>query len=110
MKATAALHELGQSIWLDNITRDMLDSGQLQRYIDDYSVTGLTSNPAIFDKAIASGGYDEAIRQKAGTGMGREDLFFDLCDLDSDQIEQAGHVTLMNGRCACRARRKPAGV
>lgn len=78
MKATAALHELGQSIWLDNITRDMLDSGQLQRYIDDYSVTGLTSNPAIFDKAIASGGYDEAIRQKAGTGMGREDLFFDL--------------------------------
>jgi transaldolase len=78
MKATAALHELGQSIWLDNITREMLDSGQLQRYIDDYSVTGLTSNPAIFDKAIASGSYDEAIRQKAGAGMGREDLFFEL--------------------------------
>jgi transaldolase len=78
MKATAALHELGQSIWLDNITREMLDSGQLQRYIDDYSVTGLTSNPAIFDKAIASGGYDEAIRQKAGAGTGREDLFFEL--------------------------------
>jgi transaldolase len=76
MKATAALHELGQSIWLDNITREMLDSGQLERYIEGYSVTGLTSNPAIFDKAIAAGGYDEAIRAKAGAG--REDLFFDL--------------------------------
>ena len=76
MKATAALHELGQSIWLDNITREMLDSGQLQRYIDDYSVTGLTSNPSIFDKAIASGAYDAAIREKAGKGLGREELFF----------------------------------
>jgi transaldolase len=78
MKATAALHELGQSIWLDNITREMLDSGQLQRYIDDYSVTGLTSNPAIFDKAIASGGYDTVIREKAGKGLDREALFFEL--------------------------------
>jgi transaldolase len=78
MKATAALQAMGQSLWLDNITREMLDSGQLQRYIDDYSVTGLTSNPAIFDKAIAAGGYDEAIRAKAGSGMSREDLFFDL--------------------------------
>jgi transaldolase len=78
MKATAALHELGQSIWLDNITREMLDSGQLQRYIDGYSVTGLTSNPSIFDKAIASGGYDAAIRDKAGTGLDREALFFEL--------------------------------
>jgi transaldolase len=78
MKATAALHELGQSIWLDNITREMLDSGQLQRYIDDYSVTGLTSNPSIFDKAIAGGGYDAAIRQKSGQGLDREALFFDL--------------------------------
>ncbi len=76
MKATAELHDLGQSIWLDNITREMLDSGQLQRYIDDYSVTGLTSNPSIFDKAIAAGGYDDAIRAKAGAD--REDLFFDL--------------------------------
>ena len=55
VKATEKLHEQGQSLWLDNITREMLDSGQLQRYIDDYSVTGLTSNPSIFDKAIASG-------------------------------------------------------
>ena len=53
MRATEELHELGQSIWLDNITREMLDSGQLRTYIDDYSVTGLTSNPSIFDKAIA---------------------------------------------------------
>ena len=55
MKPTAKLHEAGQSLWLDNITREMLDSGPLRRYIDEYSVTGLTSNPSIFDKAIASG-------------------------------------------------------
>jgi transaldolase len=78
MKATAALHELGQSIWLDNITREMLDSGQLERYIVDYSVSGLTSNPSIFDKAIAAGGYDAAIREKAQAGADREALFFDL--------------------------------
>lgn len=78
MKATAALHDLGQSIWLDNITREMLDSGQLQRYIDDYSVTGLTSNPSIFDKAIAAGGYDDAIREKAQGDIDREHLFFEL--------------------------------
>ena len=67
MNATEKLHELGQSLWLDNITRELLDSGQLQTYIDDYSVTGLTSNPSIFDKAIASGGYDDAI-QRPGRG------------------------------------------
>ena len=78
MKATQELHELGQSIWLDNITRDMLDSGQLQAYIDDYSVTGLTSNPSIFDKAISSGYYDDAIRDKAATGIDHEGLFFEL--------------------------------
>jgi transaldolase len=78
MRATEELHELGQSIWLDNITREMLDSGQLQTYIDDYSVTGLTSNPSIFDKAIASGAYDDAIREKAATGIDREALFFEL--------------------------------
>ena len=78
MKATEELHELGQSIWLDNITRELLDSGQLQAYIDDYSVTGLTSNPSIFDKAISSGYYDDAIREKAATGIDREGLFFEL--------------------------------
>ncbi len=78
MKATEELHELGQSIWLDNITREMLDSGQLQAYIDDYSVTGLTSNPSIFDKAISSGYYDDAIREKAATGIDHEGLFFEL--------------------------------
>jgi transaldolase len=78
MRATAELHELGQSIWLDNITRELLDSGQLQTYIDDYSVTGLTSNPSIFDKAIAGGGYDDAIHEKASAGTDREELFFEL--------------------------------
>lgn len=78
MKATQLLHNMGQSIWLDNITRALLDSGQLQTYIDDYSVTGLTSNPSIFDKAIAGGGYDDAIHEKAATGIDRETLFFEL--------------------------------
>src|SRR6478736_1216054 len=78
MRATEKLHELGQSLWLDNITRELLDSGQLANYIDDYSVTGLTSNPSIFDKAIASGGYDDAIHEKAHAGVEREALFFDL--------------------------------
>ena len=78
MKATEKLHQQGQSLWLDNITRELLDSGQLQTYIDDYSVTGLTSNPSIFDKAIASGGYDDAIQRLAEEGEDREALFFEL--------------------------------
>lgn len=78
MRATGKLHELGQSLWLDNITRELLHSGQLQTYIDEYSVTGLTSNPSIFDKAIAGGGYDDAIREKASRGVDREALFFEL--------------------------------
>lgn len=78
MHATEKLHELGQSLWLDNITRELLDSGQLQTYIDDYSVTGLTSNPSIFDKAIASGGYDDAIHDLAEKGKDREAIFFEL--------------------------------
>jgi transaldolase len=78
MTATESLHERGQSIWLDNITRQMLDSGQLQAYIDEYSVTGLTSNPSIFDKAIAAGGYDDAIREKGARGTRPEALFFEL--------------------------------
>jgi len=78
VKATDTLHERGQSLWLDNITRSMLDNGTIQRYIDSYSVTGLTSNPSIFDKAIGSGDYDDAIRSKAGQGMSAEELFFEL--------------------------------
>jgi transaldolase len=78
MKAITKLRELGQSLWLDNITREMLDSGQLQRYIEEFSVTGLTSNPSIFDKAIKSGAYDEEIQRKAATVGDRERLFFEL--------------------------------
>jgi transaldolase len=78
MRATTQLHELGQSIWLDNITRAMLDAGQLQAYADRYSVTGLTSNPSIFDKAIASGGYDAAIQDKVAAVGSPEELFFEL--------------------------------
>jgi transaldolase len=79
MKATELLHNLGQSIWLDNITRDLLNSGTLKRYIADLSVTGLTSNPTIFDHAIKnSSAYDAAIREKLSQGKTGEDLFFEL--------------------------------
>jgi transaldolase len=79
MKATQMLHELGQSLWLDNITRDLLDSGTLKRYIDELSVTGLTSNPTIFDHAIKnSTAYDASIRQKVKEGKEGEALFFEL--------------------------------
>jgi transaldolase len=79
MKATQLLHDLGQSIWLDNITRNLLDSGTLKRYIDELSVTGLTSNPTIFDHAIKnSGDYDDPIREKLSRGKSGETLFFEL--------------------------------
>jgi transaldolase len=79
MKATETLHEKGQSLWLDNITRDLLQSGTLKRYIDELSVTGLTSNPTIFDHAIKnSSAYDAAIRKKVKEGKSGEDLFFEL--------------------------------
>src|SRR5438132_10800727 len=79
MKATQLLHDLGQSLWLDNITRDLLDSGTLKRYIDELSVTGLTSNPTIFDHAIKnSAAYDAAIRAKLRNGISAEALFFEL--------------------------------
>ena len=79
MKATQQLHDLGQSLWLDNITRDLLDSGTLKRYIDELSVTGLTSNPTIFDHAIKnSTAYDAPIREKLRKGRSGEALFFDL--------------------------------
>ena len=79
MKATQKLHELGQSLWLDNITRELLASGTLRRYIEDLSVTGLTSNPTIFDHAIKnSTAYDAAIRKKIQEGKSGEQLFFEM--------------------------------
>jgi transaldolase len=79
MNATKKLHELGQSLWLDNITRDLLTSGTLKRYIDELSVTGLTSNPTIFHQAIKnSTSYDDDIRRKLGEGKSGEGLFFEL--------------------------------
>src|SRR5882724_10773391 len=79
MKATQLLHNLGQSLWLDNITRDLLRSGTLKEYIDNLSVTGLTSNPTIFDHAIKnSAAYDAAITEKSRQGKAGEALFFEL--------------------------------
>jgi transaldolase len=86
MKPTQQLHELGQSIWLDNITRALLTSGTLQRYIDELSVTGLTSNPTIFDNAIKSSrDYDAGIRVKMEEGKSGEELFFELALEDLTQ-------------------------
>jgi transaldolase len=79
MKATQRLHDLGQRLWIDNITRALLTSGTLERYIREFSVTGLTSNPTIFEKAISgSGDYDAAIKAGAAAGRSGEELFFDL--------------------------------
>lgn len=83
MKPTQQLHDLGQSLWLDNIARGLLKNGTIRRYINEFSVTGLTSNPTIFDKAIAEGGfYDAAIRQKTADGKSGEALFFELALAD----------------------------
>ena len=77
MKATQRLHNTGQSLWLDNISRDLLNTGTLRRYIDELSVTGLTSNPTIFHQAIQnSTTYDPAIRDKLRNGKTGEALFF----------------------------------
>ena len=79
MKSTQQLHDLGQSLWLDNLTRDLLNQGTLRRYLDEFSVTGLTSNPTIFDHAIKnSRAYDDAILEGLEHGRSGEDLFFDL--------------------------------
>jgi transaldolase len=83
MKATKELHDLGQSLWLDNITRDLLDNGTLKRYIDELSVTGLTSNPTIFEHAISkSKSYDAEIGRLLSNGLSGEDLFFELAIQD----------------------------
>ena len=83
MNATQALHQLGQRLWLDNITRTLLRSGTLARYIRDLPVTGLTSNPTIFEHAIGAGdSYDASIRVLADAGLADEDLFFELALAD----------------------------
>jgi transaldolase len=83
MKPTQQLHELGQSLWIDTITRTMLDDGTEQRYVDEFSVTGQTSNPTIFDKAISGGdAYDEQIAELREQGLEGEDLFFELALTD----------------------------
>ncbi|QDV50444.1 transaldolase [Gimesia fumaroli] len=86
MTATKQLNELGQSLWLDNITRDLLENGTLQRYIDDLSVTGLTSNPTIFHQAIKnSESYDSTIQEKFKNGQAGEQLFFEVALEDITQ-------------------------
>ena len=83
MKPTGRLHELGQSLWLDSISRTMLDDGTLAGYIDELSLTGLTSNPTIFDKAIGAGdAYDQQIAELHEQGVEREKLFFALALTD----------------------------
>ncbi|MHB1950509.1 MAG: transaldolase [Acidiferrobacteraceae bacterium] len=83
MKATQAAAALGQSLWLDNITRDLVQSGTLRRYIDELSVTGLTSNPSIFDHAIGnSGAYDASLHRMGQPGRSDEDVFFDVASED----------------------------
>jgi transaldolase len=83
MRPTGVLHDLGQSLWLDNITRELLNSGMLQRFIEEFSVTGLTSNPTIFDHAIRhSATYDGDISRKTSLGKSADDLFFELALAD----------------------------
>ena len=79
MTSTRKLHDLGQSLWLDNLTRELLDEGTLRRYIEELSIAGPTSNPTIFDGAIGGGqAYDAGIREKARTGQSGERLFIEL--------------------------------
>ena len=90
MKATQQLHDLGQSLWLDNMSRELLSDGTLRRYISDFSITGLTSNPTIFDQAIRSGSaYDADIRQKTWEGKSAQALFMELA---LDDLTQAADL------------------
>jgi transaldolase len=101
MTITKSLHDKGQSIWLDNITREILDNGTLRRYIDELSVTGLTSNPTIFDQAIGNtSAYDAGIRAKAQAGLVGEELFVELAledlrraaDLFRPEFDRSGGI------------------
>ena len=90
IRATEKLHDMGQSLWLDNITRSLLIGGTLRRYVDEFSVTGLTSNPTIFDHAIKnSHDYNDDIRQKTAEGKSGETLFFELA---LDDLRQAADL------------------
>jgi hypothetical protein len=90
MKPTKTLQDLGQSLWLDNITRELLNSGTLQRYIDELSVTGLTSNPTIFDHAIKNSTiYDADILREAASAKSGEDVFFELALADLVRAAQS---------------------
>ena len=92
MKTTQQLHDLGQSLWIDNISRETLNDGSLAKLISDYSVTGLTSNPTIFEKAMGQGdAYDDAIAQMARDGRATEDLFFALA---VDDLQHAADLFL----------------
>ncbi len=94
MKSTQELHALGQSLWLDNITRELLTSGTLARYIQDFSITGLTSNPTIFEHAIGAGDfYNASIHEKAARGLSGEALFFELALEDLRQAADLFHQT-----------------
>ena len=110
MKATQKLHDMGQSLWLDNITRGLLTKGTLRRYIQEFSVTGLTSNPTIFDHALRnSREYDDGIQQKLQEGKSGEALFFELAIEDLRQAAdlfrpiQAGRTAWTAG-CLLRYR------
>ena len=102
---TAQLHALGQSLWLDNITRALLASGSLQRYIDELSVTGLTSNPTIFDQALkGSADYDAEIRTRLQQGQSGEALFFELALEDLRDAFAVGYEAVADHpACECGA-------
>ncbi len=115
MAATKELHDAGQSLWLDNITRDAVNDGTIKRYIDELSLTGLTSNPTIFDKALGEGdAYDEQTSELLAAGKSGEELFFELaltdirgaCDLFADVAPAHGRgrrLRLARGLAAARA-------
>lgn len=99
MKATQRLHDMGRSLWLDSITRGLLTSGTLRHYIQEFSVTGPTSNPTIFDHAIKnSHDYDDVIRQKVREGKSGESLFFELAIEESIFAGAPINVTLLFSR------------
>ena len=105
MKPTQALHEAGQSLWLDSITRALLDEGILARHVDEDSVTGLTSNPTIFDKAIKDGtAYDADIAARKASGASAEEVFFELALADLRRAAGPSTPALTRWTAGCRWR------